>query len=91
MELIDTNFKSYMYTAICLMQLYEAISLVKREKSTGISDNVLFSLKDEYEYDEWYRLDNVCKPYKPSSYLAGTSQSGGCLQSGNHLTNEPAQ
>lgn len=71
------------------MQPYEAISLVKKKKSTGISDNVFFSLKDEYEYDEW--LDNVCKPCKPSSYLAGTSQSEGSLQSGSHLTTEPAQ
>jgi len=51
MELIDTDFKSYTYTAICLMQPYEAISLVKK-KSTGISDNVFFPLKDEYEHDE---------------------------------------
>ena len=72
------------------MQPYEAISPVKREKSTGISDNVFFPpLKDAY--DEWYRLDNLCKPYKPSSYLAGTSQSGGSIQSGNHLTSELAQ
>lgn len=86
MELINTSFKSY--TAIFLMQPYGAFSLVKRE-STGISDSVFFSLKDEN--DEWYKLDNVCKPYKPSSYLAGTSQSGGSMQSGSHFTNEPAQ
>ena len=48
MELINTSLKSY--TAIFLMQPYEAISLVKREKSTGISDNVFFPpLKDAYD------------------------------------------
>jgi len=54
MELIDTNFKSYTYTAVCLMQQYEAISFVKKKKkkNTGISENVFFTLKDEYEYDE---------------------------------------
>lgn len=87
MELIKTSFKSY--TAVFLMQPYEALSLVKIEKSTGISDSVIFSLKDEY--DKWYRLDNVCKSYRPHSYLAGPSQSGGSMQSGSHLTNEPGQ
>jgi hypothetical protein len=43
MELINTSFKYY--TAIFLMQPYKAISLVKREKSTGISDSIFFLSK----------------------------------------------